>query len=1052
MKKILFSAVMLCFATMAIAQYLYEPEGINMPGNWNGWTNVPTNNTVLANPSQVSGGQLIKISTGTVRWRAIFSAASSGGNVVDGNHDFKFSSGPTGSPWNNQWGGTGVTMNTLQTHFIGAGGNSNITLTNGKWYTMNYIDNGYNNAQAIFMETSSQPVLLSSSSQAPTNGNVTDTDAVVVTVNTSAAPSAEEIVYVRWTNNNFTTSTLVPVSFTGAVGTATIPAQAAATQVDYYFFSTTVTSPPVADADKVTIRFLNAGPGNYTYTVNTPLPQVNITFQVDMSQQTVGGSVYISGSFNGWAPALMTNGGGGLYTYAGLFNQGASFEYKFVNGASYEGNISNPCGNGNNRTYTVGGSDATVALTCFGLCGACPATNNVTFRVNMSNETVGANVYVNGSFPPANWSTPQQMTAVGGGVYSYTVNLPQGASYEYKFINGASYEGNLGGPCGNGNNRTLSVAVSANTALPVACFSSCNNCVVLPQVTFNVNVSNQIVAAGGVHLAGNFGSAGYPEWSPSGIPMTDANGDGVYSVTLNLNPNSSHEYKFLLGNSWGTDESVPGPCNVFGNRTITVVNSNISISAVCYGECSACTSAIVNDSPYAATNVSYSSNGAYPNCYVITGDCTNAGDSPQSSNFNGNDVWYKFTAQSSAVSITLTSGLVDDVIELYTKTGDNFTLVPGGVENAGSGNGDFERLNIAGLTAGNVYYISVGSASNVASGVFTLCIQHLMPSWCAYTIPVNGFPLCNSYKAIFRGSSSQFVSYGFNFTGVGGGASGTTSVTGTNGLTSLSNPTLNLRYGGVYDVTVDVLYSLTNSVGAAEPITVLGSASAANCSGVTISAQPLIEVKSSQRCPGSLLRSNYLIGTPIAGNTNACGATDYTYEFTPVTNCGNNSPIGLATPYATPNSNPYMPLGVLPYLGNAGAWSVRIRPEFAYGSGVYGPAQLVSVGNTAASIMLPEDGLIQDNEKSMTSSIVAGIYPNPNDGKMLNINLTDLKGTEVFMRVVDYTGRVIYSNRFIAQESLNTVVIFDQPLASGMYVIEFINGQEIRTEKMIVRK
>ena len=1035
-----------------IAQNVNIAEGVNVPGDYNGWANVPSN-LAFANPNQASGGRFVRITTGAPRYQTIFSVASSGGDIVGGSYPFKFSSGPTSNYWFNSWGGTSFTTNSLQTTFIGSGSNNTMSFTNGMWYTLNYMDNNYSNTEAIFMATSAQPVTLNSASQLPSNGNVGDTDDVIVTVNASASPSAEEIVYVRWSNDAFATSNLALVTFAGNIGTATIPAQAAATQVDYYAFSTTINSPNVADADKVTIRFLNAGSGNFSYTVNTPLPPVTITFQVDMSQQTVPGAVNIAGTFTGWNSVAMTDAGGGLYTYDAVVNQNSVHQYKFINGSSYEPNLGSPCGVSGNRGYTVGNASITESAVCFGSCSSCPPVNNVTFRVNTTNETVAGYMYINGSFPPANWTTPQLMTNAGGGVYTYQVSLPQEASYEYKFINGSTYENNLSSPCGNGNNRTINVPSSSSTLLPLTCFSFCNDCIVMRQTTFNVNMANVNVSSNGVHLAGNFLSAGYDDWNPSFISMSDANGDGVYSVTLNLAPGATYNYKFLNGNAWGTDESVPGGCNFSGNREVTVPNANSSIPAVCFSSCSNCTFAVSNDSPYTATNVSYSSNGAYPNCYAINGSVANATNSDQSITFSGNDTWYKFVAQSSAVSITLTSAGMDDVIELYSKVGSGFTLIPGGVENASGGVTDFERLNYSGLTPNQTYYISVGAVNSSASSAFTLCIQHLMPSGCAYSIPVSGFPLCNSYKAIYRGSPGQGVTYGFNFTGIGGGASGTTSVDGTNGLISLSNSLLALRYGGIYDVSVDVTYGLYNSASALEEITILGSSAANNCSGVNIISQPLMEVKSSQRCPGTLLRSNYLIGTPATGSTNACGAINYTYEFTQITSCDDNTPVSaFPVEYTTNGNTPYLQLGVLSNLPNSGAWRVSIRPNFSYGQGVYGAAYNINVNNTASGIMLTDEELANNEEKSFTDESHSALYPNPSNGDYVNINITDIQSDAVFVRVLDGMGRMVYQNRFTVNGSLNTMINFSEPLSSGIYMVEMTIDNEVKTERMLIER
>jgi predicted porin len=46
---------------------------------------------------------------------------------------------------------------------------------------------------------------------------------------------------------------------------------------------------------------------------------------------------------------------------------------------------------------------------------------------------------------------------------------------------------------------------------------------------------------------------------------------------------------------------------------------------------------------------------------------------------------------------------------------------------------------------------------------------------------------------------------------------------------------------------------------------------------------------------------------------------------------------------------------LLPNLTTAGVWNVRIRPNFAYGNGVYGPSQRISVNGTAASEVFQEE-------------------------------------------------------------------------------------------------
>lgn len=67
---------------------------------------------------------------------------------------------------------------------------------------------------------------------------------------------------------------------------------------------------------------------------------VNVTFQVDMSQQTVSPQgVHVAGSFNGWSTTAtpMTPAGNNVYTVTLDLNSGTSYQYKFINGDTWAG-------------------------------------------------------------------------------------------------------------------------------------------------------------------------------------------------------------------------------------------------------------------------------------------------------------------------------------------------------------------------------------------------------------------------------------------------------------------------------------------------------------------------------------------------------------------------------------------------------------------------------------------------------------------------------------------------------------------------------------------
>lgn len=266
MKKNLLLLVCLFVPTIVFSQ-IYAPEGLNMPGTWDGFTNPPAK-LALAGSSQTSGGRVIlNSSLGVARYQTTINVQASGGDIVGGTYTWLFTSGPSGNYFNNKWAGVTVSLNTIQTYSFNSGSDNSITVSDGKYYSVNYKNTGYSNTDAIFMETSAEPVTITAvTNDFPTRGTGNDG---TVTVTLSGAKSTEEKIFVRYTTDGWATSTFVEATGSGTTYTASIP-NAAITGYngndEYYALTTTVSTPTHAVADLITLKYNNNSGSNY------PLP------------------------------------------------------------------------------------------------------------------------------------------------------------------------------------------------------------------------------------------------------------------------------------------------------------------------------------------------------------------------------------------------------------------------------------------------------------------------------------------------------------------------------------------------------------------------------------------------------------------------------------------------------------------------------------------------------------------------------------------------------------------------------------------------------------
>ena len=104
-------------------------------------------------------------------------------------------------------------------------------------------------------------------------------------------------------------------------------------------------------------------------------------------------------------------------------------------------------------------------------------------------------------------------------------------------------------------------------------------------LTFNLNMANETVSPEGVFLAGG-GNFGYP----GDFPMSDDDGDGVWSITVEVPHGFTSHYTFTNGacQDWSCTENIAGQgCadpNNWNDRWIENVTSDVTVST-CFAQC-----------------------------------------------------------------------------------------------------------------------------------------------------------------------------------------------------------------------------------------------------------------------------------------------------------------------------------------------------------------------------------------------------------------------------------------------------------------------------------
>lgn len=227
--------IIFCVVTLnsVSAQEIYRPEGINMPGSWNGWTN-------SLDEEQMGNFRLSYRAFGGGQYMSRLQVKATDGDVSAGAYKMLFTSGPSTALYQNKWADGALEIHAITGLTLNGAADNDVTLENDYVYTILFEDNGYANSRASMLRTSQLPVQVLRISGLPTQ-SVTAGESVSVNVELSGIKSPEEKVYVIYSINDFETEAVIEITeFDGVTGSVNLPGQADGVTLSFFVVTTTV--------------------------------------------------------------------------------------------------------------------------------------------------------------------------------------------------------------------------------------------------------------------------------------------------------------------------------------------------------------------------------------------------------------------------------------------------------------------------------------------------------------------------------------------------------------------------------------------------------------------------------------------------------------------------------------------------------------------------------------------------------------------------------------------------------------------------------------------
>jgi hypothetical protein len=542
----------------------------------------------------------------------------------------------------------------------------------------------------------------------------------------------------------------------------------------------------------------------------------------------------------------------------------------------------------------------------------------------------------------------------------------------------------LSGDCNNSNANVYPGAPEICDGLDNDCDTGVDEG--LPLLAWYLDNDGDLNAEG---FTSNCGSPG-AGWSNTVIPIGDCNGNNalIYPGAPELCDGLDNDCDGL------TDEGCPAT---------NVPNDNRPFAQ------------IVTPQPFGVCTTT----GGTVNGATVSPECT-------STVITGEDVWYRFTANSAGVRIVAQTTAFDAVIELQDNAGNTIAT-----ENVVSGVGTeilnhYDALNP--LVSGATYFIAVRNFnSSQGTGTFGVCVQRLRATTCNFG--PGPYQTCNAFKAVFVAAQS----YTFTFTNQT--TSAVTNVTTSNGITTTNLSAL--LPGFNYSVGITATYQLADGAGNPEVIAI----STPNACSIVMAPHTNIELRSLDWCSAGPKASF----ATLTANTWLCGAANYEWRFK------QTSPV-LDVDYGPAYSGPGISRLFFPgFLGlQPGAtYDVEVRPVYPgpfNGNWSNTPRCLGIIGNSSAQ---QQDETYLPGIAHQTQLMV---QPNPSDGERIRM-VTDIPADEeVMVQVMDAGGRIVYTTRWVSQGETRHELVFPNTLMPGVYMLRVNSDSGSQSVRMVIAR